>query len=401
MTVPEADAAEASGLHRGDRKIAESYEVGERITAWLSFEPRDPAWDRFLELTPLGQFQQASFWAAAKAAQGWAPLRVVITADGVIVAGFQILVRSALGGRVCVGYVSKGPVVAPGRKWTAQFTIETLQTVIRQQGLAAVVVQPPDLCRQIPEALAARGFLPDFLMSVNDATWLIDLDNDAEPFDAAISRTTRRGVRRAIAAGIVIRHGGEADLEDFFALMRGTCRRQHVNPSPSRLAHLRALWDAASPSGNIRLYLAEAQGRTIAGLLVILFGATATLWKIGAAPPGSELKPNDWLICQAVQWAREHGCRRCDFAAFDRSMALSLLSGAPLSEQQKRSRYLFLTRFGGRPSLLPMAQIYFTNPVLRAAYRFRFQRRLRAAVDLQAASLGGHAAVAEHRAPNL
>ena len=401
MTVAEADAAEASGLRRSYRKIAESYEDGERIAAWLSFEPRDPAWDRFLEQTPLGQFQQASFWAAAKAAEGWAPVRVVITADGVIVAGFQILVRSALGGRVRVGYVSKGPVVAPGRKWAAQFTVATLQTAIRQQGLAAIVVQPPDLCRQIPEMLTSRGFLQDFLMSVNDATWIIDPDKDGKPFEAAISRTTRRGVRRAIAAGIVIRQGGQADLEDFFALMCGSSRRQHVNPSPSRIAHLRALWDAASLSGNIRLYLAQAQGRAIAGVLVVLFGTTATLWKIGAAPPGNELKPNDWLICQAIQWAQEHGCRRCDFAAFDRSMAVSLLSGKRLSEQQKRSRYLFLTHFGGRPSLLPAAQIYFPNRVLRAAYRLCFQRRLRAAAKLKAASLRDRGTAAEDRAPNL
>jgi lipid II:glycine glycyltransferase (peptidoglycan interpeptide bridge formation enzyme) len=359
------------------QKIAEFTQDGEPITAGLTRDSHDPAWDRFLQQTPLGQFQQSTLWAGAKAAEGWQPVRVLIRSENAILAGFQIMARPAWRGRGRIGYVSKGPVVLPGRPWAATYTAALLQQVVRQEKLSALVAQPPDLCPQMPGALQACGFLPDFLMNVNDATWIIDLSGDFESVEASMGRTTRNLVRRAVRTGITIRDGGREDLARFFELMLATCRRQETSPNPSRLADLLALWDAASPSGNIRLYLAEYEGRILAGLLVIRFGETATLWKVGAAPPDKELKPNDYMYSQAIRWAQEKGCRHCDFAAFDRRMALSILAGEALTEEQLHSRYLFLTRFGGQPRLLPGAQIYFPNPLLRAFYRSRFRRRLR------------------------
>ncbi|MGA7521090.1 MAG: GNAT family N-acetyltransferase [Acidobacteriaceae bacterium] len=376
MIAHEVGTVQACGLPCSYRRIAGLTEGGPPVSAWISHDADDPAWDRFLKETPLGQFQQSTLWVKAKTAEGWQPLRVLIVAQDAVIAGFQIMTRSAWRGRGRIGYVSKGPVVLPGRPWAAQYTAHLLRQVVRREKLSALVVQPPDLCGQMPEALQACGFLPDFLMKVNDATWVIDLGGEFEAIEAAMGRTTRNLVRRAVRTGITIRQGGREDLGRFFELMLATCRRQESSPNPSQFAHLQALWDAASPSGGIRLFLAEYQGKVLAGLLAIVFGETATLWKVGAAPPDRELKPNDYMYYQAIRWAHESGCRRCDFAAFDHRMALSILAGEPLSEEQQHTRYLFLTRFGGRPSLLPNAQIYFPNPLLRAVYRSRFRRRL-------------------------
>jgi peptidoglycan pentaglycine glycine transferase (the first glycine) len=364
------------GLSGSYQKIAELSQDGEPVTAWLTRDAHDSGWDRFLAQTPLGQFQQSTAWARAKASEGWQPLRVLILSEDAIVAGFQIMARPAWRGRGRIGYISKGPVVVPGRSWAAGCTARLLQQVVRQEKLSALVVQPPDLCRQMPDALQAGGFMADCLMKVNDATWVIDLSGDFEAVEAQMGRTTRNLVRRAVRTGVTIRLGGREDLERFFELMLATCSRQQTSPNPARLADLLALWDAAAPSGNIRLFLAEYQGKVVAGLLAIVFGETATLWKVGAAPPDKELRPNDAMYHHAIRWAHESGCRYCDFAAFDRRMALSILAGEPLSEEQLHSRYLFLTRFGGQPRLLPGALIYFPHSLLRALYRCRFRRRL-------------------------
>ena len=376
MIMQDVDVIQAGTLSAGYRKIAESTQGGESVTAWISREADDPAWDRFLEPTPLGQFQQSTLWAKAKAPEGWQPVRVVILAEDAIVAGFQIMARPAWRGRGRIGYISKGPVVLPGRPWAAAYTASLLQQVVRQERLSALVVQPPDLCLQMPAALKACGFLPDLLMKVNDTTWVIDLDRDFPAIEASMSRTTRNLVRRAAKTGVTIRQGSRDDLARFFELMLATCQRQETQPNPSELRHLEALWDGAFPSGHIRLFLAEHEGRVVAGLLAIVFGATATLWKVGTAPPDKELKPNDSMYHHAIRWAHENGFRHCDFAAFDRRMALSMIAGEPLAEEHLRSRFLFLTRFGGQPRLLPGALIFFPNPVARALYRVRFRRRL-------------------------
>jgi peptidoglycan pentaglycine glycine transferase (the first glycine) len=376
MSVQEAEFVTAGEHPVRYEKLAELTESGQPVTAWISRELHDPAWDQFLETTPLGQFQQSTVWAKAKAAEGWQPLRVVVRTQDATIAGFQVLVRPAWRGHGRIGYVSKGPVVLPDRSWALLLTVRLLRQVVRQQKLSALILQPPDFCPQMADILRASGFLPDVLMKVNDATWVIDLNRDFPAIEASMGRTTRNLVRRAAKTGIAIRQGTRNDLPRFFELMLGTCQRQATKPNPSELAHLEALWDAASPSGNVRLFLAEHEGRVVAGLLAILFGDTATLWKVGAAPPDKELKPNDAMYHHAIRWAHEQGYRQCDFAAFDRRMALDILHGESLSEEQQRTRYLFLTRFGGRPRLLPSAQVYFPNPLWRLLYRSWFWKRL-------------------------
>ncbi len=374
MRLEESGAVQARGLPAGYRKLAD-LDDGEPLVACISREFDDPVWDRFLSSTPLGQFQQSTIWARAKAAEGWQPLRILILSRNTIVSGFQIMGRPAWRGRGRIGYISKGPIVLPEHPSAVPATTRLLQQVVRQERISALVVQPPDLCQQMPAALAAAGFLPDFLMKVNDATWVIDLDRDFEAVEASMGRTTRNLVRRAAKTGIAIRPGDRGDLARFFELMLGTCRRQQTSPNPSELCHLEALWDAGASTGNLRLFLAEHEGNVLAGLLVILFGRTATLWKVGAAPADKELKPNDSLYYHAIRWIHENGYRHCDFAAFDRQMAQSILAGEPFSEDQLRSRFLFLTRYGGQPRLLPPALIYFPNPLARALYRLRFRRQ--------------------------
>jgi hypothetical protein len=98
---------------------------------------------------------------------------------------------------------------------------------------------------------------------------------------------------------------------------------------------------------------------------------------VGAAPPDKEIKPNDSLYYHAIRWIHENGYRHCDFAAFDRRMARSIQAGEPLSDEHLHSRFLFLTRFGGRPSLLPGALIGFPNRLAHALYRLRFRQQLK------------------------
>src|ERR1019366_682020 len=147
--------------------------LGDRVVAaWISRGREDTYWDTFLQETPLGQFQQSTIWAQAKDTEGWKPLRVVLTVDGEIVGGFQILWRGSWRGRS--GYVSKGPVVLPDYPGLAEYATELLLKLARRERLRALVVQPPDLCKQLSARLAGNGFELDMLAKVNDVTWIID-----------------------------------------------------------------------------------------------------------------------------------------------------------------------------------------------------------------------------------
>jgi lipid II:glycine glycyltransferase (peptidoglycan interpeptide bridge formation enzyme) len=194
-------------------------------SAWISREVDDCNWDNFLRESSLGQFQQSAIWARVKEVEGWKPVRVVLTVDEEIVGGFQVLWRSSRFGRI--GYVSKGPVVSPGYPGLAEFTTNLLTRLTRTEKLRGLVVQPPDLCRQMTDSLATAGFDLDVVGEVNDATWIVGLDGGFEAVERRMDSETRRKARRATERGITIREGGRDDIQTFFDLMLSTCRRWH------------------------------------------------------------------------------------------------------------------------------------------------------------------------------
>ncbi len=330
-------------------------------TAWVSRGSEDSCWDKFLQGTPLGQFQQSTIWARAKEAEGWKPLRVVLTMDDdEMVGGFQILWRSSWYGRI--GYVSKGPMVLPGYSGLAEFSTELLRVLSRRQGFWGVLVQPPDPCRQMPDRLIRDGFPRDLRGKVISATWVVDLREGFEAVEQGMSKWTRKKMKQAEKRGVTIRQGGREDVRTFFELMLSTCRRQGTEPAPA---------------GCIRLTLAECKGKPLAGLVCILFGKTVSFWKKGWTSSDGDRHPNELLMKEMLQWATSKGYHLADFCALDRNIAIAMLSGEPLTPAQESSRHMFNVRLGGSPWLLPEARVYFPNLLVRLTYRAIFYRRIR------------------------
>jgi hypothetical protein len=364
----------------GSYEKIEQGSLGDRVVAaWISRRREDTYWDTFLQETPLGQFQQSTIWAQAKDTEGWKPLLVVLTVDGEIVGGFQILWHRSWRGRI--GYVSKGPVVLLGYPGLAEYATELLQKLARRERLRALVIQPPDLCRQMSARLAGSGFLLDVLGGVNEATWIIDLRNGFEAVERGMGKETRAKARRAAGRGLRIREGGKQDLGTFFDLMRSTCRRQGVRPNPSDVRSLLALWDAAHLTACARLFFADYEGIPIAGHICVVFGHTVTFWKRGWNLTEGKRYPNDFLAYEGLKWASSSGYQFADFCAFDERMAVAMMRREPLTREQMRSRYLFITRLGGSPRLLPEARVYFPNPLFRLAYRLMFCKKIRQAEE--------------------
>jgi len=340
---------------------------GKPVTAHLSTALRDEAWDEFLRSGPLGHYQQSGMWAQAKRPEGWRPVRVVATKEGRIAGGFQILWKSS--GSVRIGYVSKGPVAQPENPSVLAFLLDLIKTTSKEQRLSAVIIQPPDLSECLPGQMSdASSFQKDVLLRVIDATLIVALEGSFEDAWRAVQARTRRKVRQALRDGVTVRDAGRDDIPTFFRLMQSTCKRQGVKPHPSREAPLYALWDAASDTAPVKLFIAEYEGRAVAGLLCVPFGKMVVLWKKGWASTTGELHPNDLLTYEAMKWAHSNGYGTLDFASLDRKIAEALLEGRALSELQRESRHFFNLHFGGRPRLLPASRIYFPNRLLRSLY---------------------------------
>lgn len=353
---------------RSGRQVG-SYQLGSLSwEAWESISLEHDAWDKFLENTALGHFQQSTGWARVKAAEGWSCVRVLLCHGDAIHAGFQLLyARKQF---LILGYVSKGPVIVglAENPSLGEWISEEVQRVMREYRVSAVIAQAPDFDHGTSGCLQSAGFTELGLSAIISATFCMPVGCREPEWRTKIKKSARYEARRASKSGVVIRHGTDADLPLFFDLMCQTCRRQDTSPNPSSLEALSALWRSFRDRDQAHLLIAELEGRPLAASLCLKFGNRMTLWKKGWNSMHSELNPNVLLTMEGLEWTERSGCDLHDVVATDPEMARSLLAGVPLTDEQRASRHYFFLRFGGTPYLLPPALIRFRNPFLRVAY---------------------------------
>ena len=67
----------------------------------------------------------------------------------------------------------------------------------------------------------------------------------------------------------------------------------------------------------------------------------------------------------ALEWAKEAGYKIFDFFSLNQRIATKLISGTPLSQEDRKTRDMFHLGFGITPKILPDAYVWFRNPFLR------------------------------------
>jgi hypothetical protein len=336
------------------------------VLAYFGEHIHDPAWDRFLERSPAGEFQQSSMWAKVKSEEGWRVARVIIVRSGIIEGGFQILWKKVRVGRI--GYLARGPVLFGGPQVCAH-AVRLLKRAAGKLRLSALIVQGPVHDAVMDGVLKDAGFLPNRFQRIITATWLIPLEGGITAVEAGMRKSTRNTFRQALRRGVTVREGGREDLSVFFDLMVATCRRQSVTPSPSSLDGIRAVWEAFSPGGHARLTFAMHEGRTVSGVFCLCFGTKVYIWKKGSLADALPVHPMEPLYHEILAWSHARGFRAVDHCGVGRKTAEIVLRNEPLTEEIKGSRDFYHMGFGGRPELLPLASIWIRNPLLRTHYR--------------------------------
>jgi len=195
---------------------------------------------------------------------------------------------------------------------------------------AAAVVQPPD-------------------------TVIINLDASCEDILAGMKPKWRYNISLAGKKGVQVNTGGE--LETFYALLKETAARDGI--AVHSFDYYKTLFEICAAPGagqTLRLYTAVHEGDTLAAIVVLFRGKTAT-YLYGAS---SNIKRN-LMAPYALQWramqdAKEAGCHEYD------------LFGIPPNDDPNHPMaglYRFKTGFGGRLIHRPGSWDY---PYKRAVY---------------------------------
>ena len=288
---------------------AKMFELGEQ-----PYSEADAEWDEFVSAHPHGSLLQTTNWARLKNRFGWSSQRVWMRRDGRLVAGAQILFRSMALGMVKLGYIPHGPIV----DWDDAEQVDVLFNQIDQaaysRGAGMVKLEPRLWQDQFPveewEALYRRhGCVASVDTIQPPRTIVVDLRPAEEEILAAMKQKTRYNIRLAEKKGVVVREGTAADLTAFNRLMHATGRRDSFGvhqPEYYRAAH-----EIFAPE-NAALWLAEYEGRPLAGVMVFSWGNSSAYLYGASSDEERQRMPAYAAQWAGMKWARARGCTSYD-----------------------------------------------------------------------------------------
>jgi lipid II:glycine glycyltransferase (peptidoglycan interpeptide bridge formation enzyme) len=261
-------------------------------------------WDAAAAHGPGGHVMQSSAWAAIRERQGW-------TAEFIRPGGAHALVLwRALPGGMRFGYCPRGPVASPAQLPDALRALTAHAKATR--GALVLKVDPERTDAEAGAALRAAAFVrgPDIQPVV--ATLILPFDKDEAALLAGFEKDTRWSVRQPEKRGVVVYQGtSDEDLGAFYDLYALTGRRAGFITRTA--AYYRTVWRTLIDAGLATLWLAEHDGRPVAGAMTWHCG-DREVYQYGATnDPGRKVYAAYGLLWRCITEARRRGARTFDF----------------------------------------------------------------------------------------
>lgn len=189
------------------------------------------------------------------------------------------------------------------------------------------------------DALLKRGFHPNPYAVHVRTEWVLDLRPDEKDILAGMKEKWRYNVRLAGRKGVTVRRGdGQADLDSFYRIYETTSERDQFFIHNKQ--HYEDVMRLYSEGDRAALFLAEYEGKAIAGIIVLCLGRWSWYMYGASSNEQRNLMPNHLLQWTGMQWAKSHSCWYYNF----RGIPDVLEEG-----QDLWGVYVFKRGFGGHP----------------------------------------------------
>jgi CelD/BcsL family acetyltransferase involved in cellulose biosynthesis len=154
--------------------------------------------------------------------------------------------------------------------------------------------------------------LEGFAKSGHFYNYVIPLAGDAEAVRMTFARTAvRQTISKGLKLGVTVRVGDARDLDAFYALYVRNRRRHGIPPQPRKLfAMILERMTGAAPS---MLYLAEHDGRAVAGLIMMRYNGVTYAKYEGVDETRRDLVALYPLFWKTIEDAVNAGDRAYDF----------------------------------------------------------------------------------------
>jgi lipid II:glycine glycyltransferase (peptidoglycan interpeptide bridge formation enzyme) len=268
--------------------------------------------DDAVAASPLADFMQSWEWGEVKRPSGWTPLRLLVTDGERVRAACSVLSKVPAPGVPPLLYAPRGPVLDYADDEALRALVAGVK---RHAGKAFMLKCDPPVARADAAALERAGFAhaPSGAFGGVQpvAVMVLDLDKPEDDVFAGFKNKWRYNVRLAERKGVKVREGARDDLRAFYEVLVETARRDGFLVRGR--AYFETLWDELEPRGMLKLFLAEYEGRVIAGIVLLCMGGRATYVYGASSNEHRNVMPNHLVQWTAIRWARANGHRVYDF----------------------------------------------------------------------------------------
>lgn len=285
-------------------------------------------WNTILRSLPYAHILQTWEWGEFKhQTTGWIPERFVYKKGETYVAAASALTRRI--GIFSVMYIPKGPALDFADVETLNFVLDHLEQLAKKRRVIWLKIDPdmpvatgipqnemvdsahPDVPNPEGTALQTkleqRGwrFSHDQVQFRN--TFIHDLSQTEDEILARMNQGTRRKIRQAEKAGVVVREAdlNGTDMQLLYDLYVTTGERQEFTTRP--LDYYQTAWGMFAKAGLAYALLAEVEGKPVSGLILFHFGPKVWYFYGMSSNEHRDAQPNYALQWAALRWAKSQG----------------------------------------------------------------------------------------------
>jgi peptidoglycan pentaglycine glycine transferase (the first glycine) len=278
------------------------------------YSESDVEWDAFVAAHAHGSILQTTSWSRLKGRFGWTPRRIWVRRENQLVAGAQVLFRSAALGMVHIGYIPHGPLVDWHDDEQVAVLLNQLDFAAYEHRAGLMKIEPMLWQEEMPsqewQALCDRhGLIAPGDTIQPPRTMVVDLRPGEEQILQGMKQKTRYNVRLAERKGVVVRQGTAGDLPIFNGLMEITAERDSFGVHQPD--YYRTAYELFAPD-NAALFLAEYQGTPLAAIMVFSHGSRAAYFYGASSNEQRQRMPAYALQWEAMRWAKARGCTEYD-----------------------------------------------------------------------------------------
>jgi lipid II:glycine glycyltransferase (peptidoglycan interpeptide bridge formation enzyme) len=201
-------------------------------------------------------------------------------------------------------YCPRGPLVTSAKTLTK--LLDQLIKDAKELGVDFIQIEPSIDPGFVVSTLLKKGFVKQKKTTQPENTSIVSLTSDVDVIYSNFRKTTRQMIKKALENKVEIKSYQDLSRwDDFVKLFTETTQRQKF--TPHNFLYMKKQFECFQKSGNIKMYLAESDGKVLAGAIILSYEKTSTYLHAGSNNLGRDLGAAQLLVWTAIQDGKKEG----------------------------------------------------------------------------------------------